>query len=69
MSYRFVKIFFFLIFLWNFSQSTFSQEKQTKKDSIEKYHKIKKLSEKSKFTNFLRKIIFKPAKIKKRIKH
>lgn len=68
MSYRFVKIFFFLIFLWNFSQSTFSQEKQTKKDSIEKYHKIKKLSEKSKFTNFLRKIIFKPAKIKKKNK-
>nr|WP_294922025.1 hypothetical protein [uncultured Flavobacterium sp.] len=65
---KFVKIFLLLLllFLWNFSQSAFSQEKQTKKDSIEKYDKIKKLSEKRKFTKFLKKIIFKPAKIKKK---
>ncbi|MCI9845653.1 hypothetical protein [Flavobacterium pectinovorum] len=63
---NFIKIFLVFLFLWNFSQSAFSQEKQTKKDSIEKYHKIKKLSEKSKFTTFLKKIIFKPSKIKKK---
>ncbi|WP_163398751.1 hypothetical protein [Flavobacterium fluviatile] len=62
---NFIKIVLVLL-LWNFSQSAFSQEKQTKKDSVETYHKIKKLSEKRKFTNFLRKIIFKPSKIKKK---
>lgn len=63
---NFLKIVFLFLFLWNFSQSAFSQEKQTKNDSLEKYHKIKKFSEKGKFTTFLKKIIFKPAKIKKK---
>ncbi|CAD0008983.1 BamA/TamA family outer membrane protein [Flavobacterium salmonis] len=66
MSRNFIKIFLLFLFLWNFSQSASSQEKQTKKDSIEKYDKIKKLSEKRKFTTFLKRIIFKPSKIKKK---
>ncbi|MGO4771408.1 hypothetical protein ACEN2I_07070 [Flavobacterium sp. W22_SRS_FK3] len=63
---NFIKIVLLFLFLWNFSQSAFSQEKETKKDSVEKYNKIKELSKKSKFTKFLNKIIFKPAKIKKK---
>jgi hypothetical protein len=68
MSPNFIKIVLLFLFLWSFPQSAFSQEKQTKKDSVETYEKIKKLSEKRKFTTFLRKIIFKPSKIKKKNK-
>ena len=48
------------------SQSTFSQENKTIKDTTERYSKLKKLSKKNKFTTFLNKIIFRPAKIKKK---
>ena len=41
-------------------QLSFSQEKVTKKDSLEMYKDIQTYSKKHKFTNFLHKLVFKP---------
>lgn len=65
--FRKLKIVVLILFCICF-QSTFSQENKTTNDSIEKYSKLKKFSKKSKFTTFLNKIIFRPAKIKKKDK-
>ena len=55
-----------LLLLWICSQGVFSQEKKTKKDSTETSSETKKISKKREVTNFIKRIIFKPAKIKKR---
>ncbi|MDR7212013.1 POTRA domain-containing protein [Flavobacterium piscis] len=57
-----------LIFFCICSQSSFSQDHKTIKDSTERYSKLKKISKKNKFTTFLNKAIFRPTKIKKKDK-
>lgn len=55
-----------LLLLWICSQGVFSQEKKTKKDSTETSSETKKISKKRAVTNFIKRIIFKPSKIKKK---